>query len=296
MKLFTLLFLLLNGFLMGQDIDKHLEPFGPLLGKTWIAQGEWSNKTSFKQEITFEAGLEGRLIKAHAMGYVDEAQTQWGQRNHGLRKWDAKAGVIKFWEYDVFGEITEGKVTTDGKNIYYTYTYGGENITDAWIWKDDKTYTFKVGNFVDGEWSQVYLETEFLALPTYTGPRKDLDQLLEGMAAFSAAYMRTDHEAIAKFYTENGKIMPGGTKIIEGREAIAERWKVPEGFIVHHHKITPEEVHILGDIAYDYGYYEGSSQPVGKEISNWKGKYVIIWKKIEGQWLMDVDIWNRVND
>ena len=90
--------------------------------------------------------------------------------------------------------------------------------------------------------------------------------------------------------------MPNGSNIIKGRKAIAKRWQLPEGSKILHHKIYPEEVHILGDTAYDYGYYEGRSQAAGKDPINWKGKYVIIWKKVNDSWLMDIDIWNRVND
>lgn len=108
--------------------------------------------------------------------------------------------------------------------------------------------------------------------------------------------MREDHEAIAEFYTEDGKIMPNGTKIIEGRSDIAARWKLSEDTDVLHHEINPVEVHIKGDTAYDYGYYNGSTRVGDKEPSHWKGKYVIIWKKVDGKWLMEVDMWNRVND
>ena len=272
-----------------------LNAFQPFIDQTWVAEGQWGDGTPFKQEISFTNVLEGQIIIATSLGFVDQAQTQWGERNHGIRKWDDSCQCIKFWEYDVFGGITEGKIEIKGGNLYYAYEYEGTMMTDAWEKKDDSSYDFIVGIMEDGGWKQKFLETEFRSLPQFTGSREDLDQILKNTAGFSQAYMNEDHEAVASFYTEDGKIMPNGTRIIAGREAIASRWKLPEGTQIHHHQVTPIEINIMGDTATDYGYYQGSSQNPGQEISNWKGKYVIIWKKVDGEWLIDVDICNRVN-
>jgi len=29
-------------------------------------------------------------------------------------------------------------------------------------------------------------------------------------------------------------------------------------------------------------------------LSSWKGKYVIVWKKVDSKWKMHLDIWNSV--
>lgn len=111
---------------------------------------------------------------------------------------------------------------------------------------------------------------------------------------FSRAYMEGDYDALANAYTPDGKIFPNNTGIIEGREAIKARWTLPEGARILKHEVNPESISIIGNYAHDYGYYEGMSSDAGGEISNWKGKYVIIWKKIEGDWKIYLDIWNRV--
>ncbi len=129
---------------------------------------------------------------------------------------------------------------------------------------------------------------------SFQGPRADIDQILEKANAFSQAFIRGDHDAMTALYTVDAKIFPGKADIIEGHEAIRERWKLPKGQKILFHKITPREINILDDHAYDYGYYVGQTQlEDGKQVS-WKGKYVIVWKKIEGEWKMYLDIWNRV--
>ncbi len=141
--------------------------------------------------------------------------------------------------------------------------------------------------------------TETIVFPTWKircTKRKglsDRDQLLQNMKAFSAAYMRKDTEAIANMYTEDGKLFPGRRDILEGKEALMEYWKFAEGSKDLYHKLTPIEIQILGDYAYDYGYYEGSLTNAEGEPVNFNGKYVIVWKKIDGAWKMYLDIWNR---
>lgn len=292
--LFSSLIISLTG--ISQNKMNPLDGFSTLKGKTWVAEGEWGDGSVYKQEITFSSQLDGKLIIAESDGFIDQSQTEWGHRNHGIRKWNEEKGIVEFWEYDVFGGMTYGTVSIEGKNMYYSYDYGGTQVTDAWIFKDDRTYQFKVGSYENGQWNQIYLDTEFKALPKYTGARDDLDSLLAGMKTFSETYMREDHLGISEFYTEDGKIMPNNTRIIEGREDIAARWKLSDDTDILYHEIQPVEVHILGDIAYDYGYYNGSSKVGDKKPSYWKGKYVIIWKKVNEKWLIDVDIWNRVDE
>lgn len=135
-----------------------------------------------------------------------------------------------------------------------------------------------------------------LSAQVYTGDPDEIQRILQHIDAFSEAYMNSDYDAIANAYTEDGKIMPAGPKIIEGRAAIKERWILPEGVSVPYHKIMPEEITIIGDTAYDIGYYEGRTRRASGEESGWQGKYVIIWKKVDGDWKIYVDIWNRVSD
>ena len=130
----------------------------------------------------------------------------------------------------------------------------------------------------------------------FTGRQKDIDEILKKIEAFSLAYMNLDYDAIANAYTMDGKILPPGTDIITGREAIKKRWTLPAGVKIPLHKVTPTEITVIGDYAHDIGYYEGRTlRKDGTEVS-WKGKYLIIWKKENGEWKIYADAWNQVND
>ncbi|MEM8507626.1 MAG: DUF4440 domain-containing protein [Bacteroidota bacterium] len=130
---------------------------------------------------------------------------------------------------------------------------------------------------------------------TFTGNQKDVDQILENTKTFSAYVMRSDYTGIASSYTADAKIFPNTTLILEG-EDIIKYWTLPEGLSRPYHKITQSEITVIENTAYDYGYYEGKTKRNDGQLSSWKGKYVIVWKKIEGQWKMYLDIWNSVKE
>jgi len=139
------------------------------------------------------------------------------------------------------------------------------------------------------------LNIGFLNAQNFYGPEADLAQIKENISIFSKFYMNGDIDKLTLCYTTDGKIFPNGTKIISGHEAIERKWTLPEGVKILHHKITPEEIRIVDDYAYDYGYYAGATQVQDGSESTWQGKYVIVWKKIGGEWKIFLDIWNSVN-
>lgn len=123
--------------------------------------------------------------------------------------------------------------------------------------------------------------------------------ILKNVAAFSQALMNQDYDFVVNAYTEDAKIFPNGTKILAGHEAIRQYWTPPADSKqkMTYHKVTPDEIKIIGNEAYDYGYYEGKTlADDGKEYP-FKGKYVITWKEVEPDvWKMYLDIWNSVRN
>ena len=130
---------------------------------------------------------------------------------------------------------------------------------------------------------------------TYQGNQKHINRILENITQFSDYVMAGDYENIGAAYTEDAKIFPNNTDIIEGRAKITSYWKPSGEARTVYHKITPSEIKIIGKEAYDYGYYECITRSANGEETSWRGKYVIVWKKIEGDWKIYLDIWNRIN-
>ncbi|HCM75769.1 MAG TPA: hypothetical protein DIS90_05280 [Cytophagales bacterium] len=123
---------------------------------------------------------------------------------------------------------------------------------------------------------------------------REIEQILKQTELFSLSYMNADFESLANSYTADAKILPPGAGIIEGREAIKKRWILPDGVRILLHKVTPSEITVQGNWAYDLGYYEGKTRKKNGEEVAWKGKYLIVWKKETGTWKMYADAWNGV--
>lgn len=128
----------------------------------------------------------------------------------------------------------------------------------------------------------------------YSGKKKHINKILKNISTFSEHVVNGEFQKIAECYTSDGKIFPNNLEIIEGREKIQKYWTLPPGRKTIAHKVTPSEIKIIGKEAYDYGIYEGITQLESGEEISWKGKYVIVWKKVGKDWKIYLDIWNSI--
>lgn len=104
-----------------------------------------------------------------------------------------------------------------------------------------------------------------------------------------------DHDAaaVSKLYTADGAMMAPGAPIAQGQPALEAAWgglmQMP-GF-----GLTFEADQIVvasgGDMALDRGVYQFSLDgPNGPTTDI--GKYVVVWRNIDGQWKVAADIFN----
>ena len=112
-------------------------------------------------------------------------------------------------------------------------------------------------------------------------------------AAWVAAVAAKDAKATAAFYADDGRIMPQNAPGAEGLDAVGEVWSGL--FRLKDFALTFEPTHIAvaeaGDIAYDIGTYSlafTSDQGPVQDL----GKYVVVWKKVNGEWKVAADIFN----
>jgi uncharacterized protein (TIGR02246 family) len=102
-----------------------------------------------------------------------------------------------------------------------------------------------------------------------------------------------DASGIAEIYAEDGAVMPPNAPIGIGRAAIQRTWasmmRTP-GFDL---TFTPEQIVISssGDMALDRGIYTLTVAPAGTTQTD-TGKYVVVWRKIGGDWKAVADIFN----
>jgi uncharacterized protein (TIGR02246 family) len=110
---------------------------------------------------------------------------------------------------------------------------------------------------------------------------------------WQAAVDARDIKAAAAFFAPNGIVMPANGPMIVGREGI-EMW-FSEWLVLPEvsNTFAPDviEVAVSGDLAYDYGTYRVVIDTPEGRVED-VGKYVVVWKKIDGQWRAALDISN----
>jgi uncharacterized protein (TIGR02246 family) len=102
-----------------------------------------------------------------------------------------------------------------------------------------------------------------------------------------------DAASIAQLYTDDGAVMPPNAPIGKGRDAIQKTWAgmlATPGFDLG---IMPEQIIVSssGDMALDRGTYKLAVSPGGKPQTD-TGKYVVVWRKVGGEWKAAADIFN----
>lgn len=129
----------------------------------------------------------------------------------------------------------------------------------------------------------------------FSGDEAEGKAILEKAHEFSKALVAGDGAALAAMYTNDAKIFPAGSRILSG-EDLKAYWGPDNVKGVTSHTLFPEEIHVVGDTAYDYGYYAGTSTDRKGVDEKWRGKYVVVWKKTADGWKMYLDSWSRVED
>jgi uncharacterized protein (TIGR02246 family) len=115
------------------------------------------------------------------------------------------------------------------------------------------------------------------------------DTIAAANQKFMAAFSRSDAAALAALYTENGQLLPTHSDFVTGRRAIQTFWQDRMDLGVQAVKLEIVEVEGHGDTVNEVGKYIIQGQE-GQVMDT--GKYVVIWKQIEGQWRLHRDIWN----
>ena len=120
----------------------------------------------------------------------------------------------------------------------------------------------------------------------------DKEVILKNIANYSQAYVKLDAKAISQFYAEDAKILPSDSEIVSGQSAIEKNFNFTEGTTNRYHNVTPVEIIVNGNIAHDYGLYESGATDKEGNNHSFKGKYMIVWKRVNDDWKIHLDIWN----
>ena len=104
---------------------------------------------------------------------------------------------------------------------------------------------------------------------------------------FESKFAAGDAEGLADLYTEDGVLLPAGLDIIQGRKGIRNFWQNIMNMSIKQARLETLEAELLHNTAIEMGYYTLSGKG-GLEMD--RGKYVVIWKRSQGQWQLQKDI------
>jgi uncharacterized protein (TIGR02246 family) len=111
----------------------------------------------------------------------------------------------------------------------------------------------------------------------------------KGNEAFMAAFAAHDAAALAAFYTENAKLLPPNSGIVQGRAAIQAYWQAAMDMGLASAQLDIQEVDALGDTAVEVSLY--TLYLADGTVADY-GKYIVVWKRVKGQWFLHRDIFN----
>jgi uncharacterized protein (TIGR02246 family) len=114
------------------------------------------------------------------------------------------------------------------------------------------------------------------------------DAVEAGNRAFISAFLRGDATAVGNLYTEDAQVIAPGSPVAAGRPAIAAFWKRSIDSGVEDVALETTEVESAGELAYETGIV----RLVASDGTITSARYVVVWKRIDGRWLLHRDIWN----
>ena len=107
--------------------------------------------------------------------------------------------------------------------------------------------------------------------------------------AWVERYAANDAAGVAALYTEDAQLLPPDMEIVSGRAAIQEfvaKTNPPGGPAF---EIATVETLVFGDHAHRQGSFTVNS-PDGTSLET--GKFLELWKKADGKWLIHRDMWS----
>jgi len=110
--------------------------------------------------------------------------------------------------------------------------------------------------------------------------------------AFRTAFANGNIDALAAKYTIDAVLLPPNSEPVTGPESIAKIWEGTKGMGVSDIVFKTESAELHGNVAIEQGNYKLFAN---ENMMIDQGKYIVIWEKQKGKWLIRKDIWNTSN-
>ena len=128
---------------------------------------------------------------------------------------------------------------------------------------------------------------------TAPAPAADREAVSAVNAAWFKAYNAHDVDAISALYADDAVVSAPGAPSARGAAAIKEAFRKDIAAAtkagISNNAGTSEELGVSGDLAWEWNTYSATDKS-GKVVE--KGKYVTLFERRNGKWVIIRDIWN----
>jgi ketosteroid isomerase-like protein len=129
-----------------------------------------------------------------------------------------------------------------------------------------------------------------MACAEFAGCAKDDDRLPQAVTtAVAREFNQGDALRAAANYTVDAQILPPRNPVIEGRPAIAAFFQANIDKYISYGNETKWSA-VKGDMAIEQGVYNVRNVRVGQDVET--GKYIRIWRKNNGVWMLYRDMFS----
>ena len=115
------------------------------------------------------------------------------------------------------------------------------------------------------------------------------DAIRAANGRFMDAFNNGDTEGVASLYTDEEQILPPGSEVITGKVGVQGFWQALVEMGIKSAKLETLELNEYTDTAVEVGKYTLGAED-GQVLD--QGKYIVIWKQVDGQWKLHRDIFN----
>ena len=110
----------------------------------------------------------------------------------------------------------------------------------------------------------------------------------------SEVFGKRNFAALDQIYTSDACILPPGSPMVSGRQAIRKFWSdLVESVNAKSAVLTSVDVIPAGDGLVEIGRAAITVEPQGQAPAQMDVKYVVYWRQEDGRWKWHVDIWNQ---
>jgi uncharacterized protein (TIGR02246 family) len=113
--------------------------------------------------------------------------------------------------------------------------------------------------------------------------------------AFENAVETGNVDAITALLTPDAVALPPDGPVVTGRDSVSQLW----ASAIREHgmtscRISTDTLDVVGGMASEIGHATMTMAPPGGKSETARIKYLVVWKQLNGNWLLHRDIWNSI--